>query len=233
MPPTLSGRNAFVWALLVVASLSMTACGAGTTAEGGAAKDRTSAERTTREVTSVNLVACNTTEPSVLEQDARLYAKDEGIPIEEARRRLILQQCHSDDLADLERALRNEEANTFAGLWIQNEPQYRYVVLFTRDGEETIRPYLEGEPERFRRLIEVRSVADATLKELHAAQDKAIRLVDELGIKTEGTGTNIQKNRAEIYVTNKVQFEAALREAGARLPEHVEVVEVERQMRPS
>ena len=57
----------------------MIACGAGTAVEDGAAKDRTFAERTTREVTSVNLVACNTTDPSTLLYDARLYAKVRGL----------------------------------------------------------------------------------------------------------------------------------------------------------
>ena len=70
---------------------------------------------------------------------------------EEAERRLRLEDCFTDDL---ERALRNQEANTFAGLWIQNQPEYRFVVPITRDGEETIRPYLKDESEQFRRLIE-------------------------------------------------------------------------------
>jgi hypothetical protein len=181
MVPVLSGRNALVWALLVVASLSMTACGAGTTAtEDGAAQGRESTGGTTREVTNANLAECSISDPEVLEvleQDARLYAKEQDIPVEEAERRLRLGHCFTDDLADLERALRNKEANTLAGLWIQNHPEYRYVVLFTRDGEETIRPYLEGEPERFRRLIEVRSGADATLNELEAAQKEAMRIL--------------------------------------------------------
>ena len=38
------------------------------------------------------------------------------------------------------------EKDTFAGLWIQHQPEHRFVVLVTHDGEETIRPYIEGEP---------------------------------------------------------------------------------------
>ncbi len=218
--------------LALIAFSLAAACGAGSTAQDGAAKDRTTPGGTTREVTNANLEECSVSDPEVLEQDARLYAKDQGIPVEEAKRRLRLEECFTDDLADLERALRNKEANTFAGLWIQHKPEYRYVVLFTRDGKKTIRPYLQGEPEQFRRLVEVRSWADATLKELHAAQEKTSRLVDELDVGVEGTGIDVQKNRAVIYVTNKARFEAALREAGAQLPEHAEVVEIEGQLRP-
>jgi hypothetical protein len=106
-------------------------------------------------------------------------------------------------------------------------------VLFTRDGEQTIRPYLEGEPKRFRQLIEIRSGAEASLVELAAARDKASRLVDELNVRTEGPATNVKMNRAEIYVTNKARFETALREEGVRLPEHVGVVEIEGPMAPA
>jgi hypothetical protein len=214
----------------VVTSLSTAACGAGTASGNGATQGRESTGGATREVTSAALAECRP--DKTLGEDVRSYAKDENITTEEAARRLGLQRCYADDLADLERALRNKEADTFAGLWIQNQPEYRFVVLFTRDGEQTIRPYLEDESEQFRRLVEVRSGADATLKELHAALDEANRLVDRLDVRTEGTGTNIQKNRAEIYVTNKARFEAALREAGARLPEHVAVVEVEGHLAP-
>jgi hypothetical protein len=105
-------------------------------------------------------------------------------------------------------------------------------VLFTRSGEQTIRPYLEDEPERFRQLIEAKSWADATLAELHTAQNEAGRLRNRLDLKAEGTGIDVQKNHAVIYVSNKARFGTALREAGAQLPEYVEVVEIEGQLRP-
>ena len=235
MPLSLSRPHAPVWALLVGACLSMAACGASGTTGNGEAKDYASAERTEREATNAaNSAGCpGSDEPAdieadardALEADARAYAKDEGIPVDEARRRLRVQQCFTDDVADLERALRNEEANTFAGLWSKRPPGHGYVVLFTRDGEQTIRPYLEGAPERFRRLIEARSGAEATAAELEAAQREVGRLFDRLKIGYAASGTNLKKNRVEIYVKDRAQFEAALREGGARLPEHVAVVE--------
>lgn len=232
MPHPSPARNAVIWTLLVVVYLSTAACAAGTAPQDGAAQERESTEDATREVTNASLAECSASDPAVLEQDARAYAKDEGISVEEAERQLRVQGCFADDLTDLECALRGEEAGTFAGLWIRRGPQYGFVVLFTRDGEQTIRPYLKGEPERFRRLIEVRSGANATLTELHAAQKEATRLVNELGIRAEGTGINVEKNHAVVYATNKAHFKAALREAGAQLPDNVEVVDIEGQMRP-
>jgi len=231
-PPS-SARNAVAWTLLVVVYLSTAACAAGSAPQnGGAAQGGESTEEATREVTNANLAECSSLDPAALEQDARVYAKDEGISVDEAERRLRFQECFADDLADLERALRDEEAGTFAGLWIRRGPQHGFAVLFTRDGEQTIRPYLKGESERFRRLIEVRSGADATLAELHAAQREATRLVNELGIRAEGTGINVEKNHAVVYAADRARFKAALREAGAQLPDNVEVVDIEGQLRP-
>ena len=36
------------------------------------------------------------------------------------------------------------EQPTFGGLWIQHKPEFKAVVAFTRDGEETVRPYIQG-----------------------------------------------------------------------------------------
>ncbi len=69
-----------------------------------------------------------------------MYAKDQDVPLEEAVRRLQLQESVGKLGAELEA----NERDTFAGLWIEHEPEYRVVAAFTRDGEETIRPYVEG-----------------------------------------------------------------------------------------
>ena len=97
-------------------------------------------------------------------------------------------------------------------------------MLFTRNGEQTIQPYLEDEPERFRRLIEACSGAEATLEQLAAVQHQASRMLDRLKI-AHASATNVKRNRVEIYVKDKARFEAALPEGGARLPEHVTVVQ--------
>lgn len=220
-----SGRSAAIWTLLWVVSLLMIACGAGTAPEGEGAKERTSAKRTTEGTVEASGAGCLRDEPSdALIEDARRWAEDRGIPIEEAIREAQLDECYWPDAAALARELKNKEAETFAGFWVEYEPQYRYVFLFTRDGDETISPYIKDEP--YARFIETRSWADATSKELDAARKEADRRLHRLKI-SYASSTNIKKNRVEFYVEDKARFEATLSEAGVRLPEHVNVVESE------
>ncbi len=159
----------------------------------------------------------------ILPED-RMYAREYGIPVGEAKSRLDLQ----DDVGRLAAALREHESETFADLELRHSPEFRVVAYFTRDGKETIRPYVEGTP--LEGMVRVRTV-EATLEELEAAQSKAIRTCDGLGIPCE-SGIDITNNRAEIYVKDPARLGAALRRAGERLPEHVAVVEVEGFSRP-
>lgn len=91
--------------------------------------------------------------------DTQKYADYYGVSFEEADYRLQMQ----DALDGLESELSEMERDTFAGFWIQNVPEYRFVVMFTRDGEKIIEPYLEGKP--YTHLIEIRE-AMVTLAEL-------------------------------------------------------------------
>jgi len=162
------------------------------------------------------LVACG---PSQAERSAQATR----MAVNEAIRSASLQQ---DAAGILGAALEQYEAGTFAGLWIQHEPEYRVVVAFTRDGEKTIRPYVADT--LLANLIEVRP-AEATYAELMAAQREAHRLLGEAGFSlglSFSSGSNVQENRIEIYVTDRALFDAALKEANVRLPEHVEVVTV-------
>lgn len=225
MPPTLSGRHAAVVALLLLAHLSTAACGAGGATNDGRAKDSATTGGAAREVTNDDPAGCLVSDDPAIRADARAYARDEGIPLDEARRRLRLGICLTDDLADLERELSNDEAGTFAGMWGQRPSEYGYLVLFTRDGEETIRPYLEDEPEQLRRHVEARSGAEATLEELGAAQREVGQVFDHLNNEGAASSTNVKRNRVEVYVKDKARFEAALRQEGVHLPEHVVVLE--------
>ncbi len=204
------------WIIAVVAAVTLTvaACGASPAQEKLRDTDAQNKEKTT------TIAGLSPDDPLV--QDARMYAKDRGIPLEEAVRRLRIQVDSAEDVADLERRLRKNEADTFAGLWLQHEHEYRYVVLFTLHGEKTLRPYVEGGP--LEDTVEARSGADATMAELHFAQREADRITRSLNIAT-ASGIDIKKNRAEVYVPDRARLEVALRKAGVRLPEHVTVVE--------
>ena len=152
--------------------------------------------------------------------DAHLYASRYGIDLEEALRRLQLQ----DAVDGLEAALIEQEGDTFAGLWIQHEPEFRIVVAFTRDGEETIQPYIEDKP--FADVVEVRT-ADATLEELKAAEEATYLALCDLDLDVlVGSLINVTKNRVELLVTDQAKFDAALRKADIQLLKRVVAVTV-------
>lgn len=153
---------------------------------------------------------------SALVQDAQMYADQFGVDLQEALTRLELQV----PAGELSGALEANEADTFAGLWIQHEPEYRVIVMFTRDGEKTIRPYIEGGP--LKDIVEVRK-AEATLLELQRAQIKANGIVDGLGFRV-ASGINVFEDRVELYATERAQLDAALKEGGLTLPAHVYII---------
>lgn len=198
--------------LLVFAAFLLGACGGGTVAQGpgGSAGGRSNEETATPDLDSGD----------PLVRDAETYAKDRGVSLEEAVQRLRLQEDLS--LEGLDGALEANEQDTFAGLWIQHEPEYRFVALFTRDGEEAIRPYIEGKP--WADIVEVRNGASATLAELKAEQDEAGRILRDLGIPAD-SGIRVQENRVNLRVADQARLDAALRKADTRLPEHVVVTE--------
>ena len=151
-----------------------------------------------------------------LRRDAEAMAGDLGITVDDAVRRLQLQ----DDIGDLRAALASAEAETFAGLWIQHDPEYRIVVAFTRGGKRTVRPYLGGKT--WADLVEVRD-ADATLSELEAALDETVRATAALDFPVM-VGLNEVENQVEISVSARAWFEGELLQAGIELPDRVALV---------
>ena len=155
--------------------------------------------------------------PALL-KDARSYAEDFGVELDEAVAILIGQ----DTIGELDHQLQSNESETFGGLWIQNEPDYRVIVTFTQDGEKTIRPYLDGT--MLIDIVEVRQV-ETSLMAVRRARDEAVAMVKGLGFDA-GSGIDIPNNVAQIYLSakKKEELEKALQEAGLVLPDRVELV---------
>ena len=156
--------------------------------------------------------------PKPMRQMAEEMATSWGLSVEEAYQRLRVE----DPIGALQVELAEWEADTFAGLWIENEPQYRVVVAFTRDGEKTLKPYLEN-----------RSIPGLTLRkarftyaQLEAMQAQAMREFDKLDFHVS-VSISVQDNRVEVYVSDREWFESELRRVGAQLPEGVELAVVE------
>ena len=154
--------------------------------------------------------------------DAQAYASNTGVSVDEALRRFQLQ----DIAGELDAKLSTMEVKTFAGLWIEHTPEFRIVVQFTRNGEETIKPYLEQYPE-FADIVEVRT-AKVSLAELQSAQASASSSVRASGVPVN-SGINVRENHVELYVAkaNINQFNGALQRKEIRLPDKVKVIQVE------
>jgi hypothetical protein len=139
-----------------------------------------------------------------------------GISVDEAIRRIELQ----DQIGILGAELEHQEAETFGGLWIQHEPVYGVVATFTRNGEKTIRRYIEDTPLADR--VEVRTT-EVTLTELKAVQQEVHRLLDQLGLGV-ASSINVQAHCVELYVTDRPLFDTTLQEAKVQLPDHIEII---------
>ena len=162
-----------------------------------------------------NAFARRASSPALV-QDAQMYAEQFGVDLQEAVTRLMLQE----PAGKLGATLEEHEGDAFAGLWIQHKPEFGIVVAFTRDGQETVRQYIQDGP--LEELVEVRH-ADATLRELMKAQAEANRIVSELGFQV-ASGIYVFENRVELYADNPAQLEEAIEENGLALPDHVLII---------
>jgi hypothetical protein len=154
-----------------------------------------------------------------LQADAAEYARQTGVSQEEAQRRLRLQ----NEFGGLNELLQSEQRQTFAGLWIQHEPDYRLVVAFTQDGEQTLQPYLEGKS--WAELVEIKTFAHS-LAELKAAQWQAMKIADTLKIPIN-SGIDEHENRVTVVVGNPELFLEEMHAAGLELPEPVQLVAID------
>ena len=157
-------------------------------------------------------------------QDAQSYSDDVGIDLDEAIVRLQGQGMIGWLGAEIEML----EPATYGGHWIQHEPNYRMVALFTRNGDTTICPYIESH--LMFDIVEVRS-AEATYLELKNSQEEATKAVRQAGIQAE-SGVNVYRNVVELYAKEPAKLDPALQQAGLTLPDHVKVIQVAEFSRP-
>jgi hypothetical protein len=172
---------------------------------------------------SVVLVGCNITSTSNPIQtphptsETEMYAQRFDIPIEEAGRRLDLQE----EAGKLQVELNNKEAGTFVGLWIEHSPAFKIVVQFTLDGNDTIKPYLSPD---LAAVVEVRT-ANYSYDDLQNAQTDIGSSLRSLDIPID-SAIDVKGNRVQIKIkyADRDKFDSAIREGKLKLPESVEVV---------
>jgi len=154
--------------------------------------------------------------------DAQGYASNNNVSTEEALSRLQLQNI----VGKLNAELSMNEAGTFAGLWIEHTPEFKFVVQFTRDSEEIIKPYLKKYPE-LSDIIEVRT-ANVSLANLKRDQADASSSVGASGIPAD-SAINVYNNTVELYVVkaDRGRLDSALQRREIRLPDTARVITVE------
>jgi hypothetical protein len=154
----------------------------------------------------------------VLLEDAKIYASIFNIGVEEAAKRLTLQEI----TGNINTNLVKKEDTTYAGLWIQHEPYYRVIVRFTSNGDVTIRSYIQESP--LLNLVEVRT-ADVSLKELKLEQLQTTQIMSQSNIPFS-TGINVMENRVEVYVLDTAEVTTFLQDLKTALPDHTRIIKV-------
>jgi len=161
--------------------------------------------------------------PDTVFPEVAVYAEHYGITANEALRRFEIQ----DAFAGLGTELSIKEPGTFAGLYIQHEPEFRIVALFTREGEEIVEPYI---PEGLAEYVEVRTV-EVSYLELQNAQSEVSSALGRLGIPAD-SGIYVMDNNVECRVTDMAIIDKAISDGSLTVPDCVVFTEVEGLARP-
>jgi hypothetical protein len=161
--------------------------------------------------------------PDLVFPEVTVYAEHYGISTDEALRRFEIQ----DAIRGLDTELSIREAETFAGLYIQHEPEFCIVALFTRDGEETMKPYI---PDGMAEYVEVRTVKVSYL-ELQNAQSEVLSVLRSLGVSSDSY-IDIKENDVKFGVTDMVPIDKAISDGKLMIPGYVDIIEVEALAQP-
>jgi len=147
------------------------------------------------------------------------YSKYYGVSFEET-----LYRFHIQDIAgELDAKLSENEANTFAGLWIEHTPKFKIVILFTQGGGENIDAYLT---EELASLINVRP-AKMSLIELQNAQKEAVASLWNIKILA-GSEINVYENTIKVFIeeADKTRLDIALRHKSLIIPDYIKIITV-------
>jgi len=156
--------------------------------------------------------------PNTVFPEVAKYAEHYGITVDEALRRFDIQ----DAFAGLDTELSSKEPDTFAGLYVQHEPEFRIVALFTREGEETMEPYI---PDGMAEHVEVRTVEVSYLA-LQNAQSDVSSALRGLGIPADSY-IDIKENNVKFDVTDLSPVHEAVSDGSLTVPDYVVFLEIE------
>jgi hypothetical protein len=150
--------------------------------------------------------------------DAAAYAEMFGISLDEAIRRLEL----SPQIGQLGALLETTYPDTFAGMWIENEPTFKLVAAFTADAEATLARHVDGTP--LADIAEARTFPVSYRR----LQEEQMVLFEQLREAIPGVNSSmidVRVNGIVIGVDDPAAFEAALAASGMALPPYVTIVQ--------
>lgn len=155
-----------------------------------------------------------------LERDSIAYAEKFDTDIEEALRRLQMQES----IGRLDETLTESTAEVFGGLWIEHQPSFRIVTLFTQPSvaEEILSEHALGE---LASLVEVRSAA-VTLKQLEEQLLLAQAQLESSG-QAADLWINVRENQVEYMTPDPAGLTAAFASKRLQMPENTRVVQVQ------
>lgn len=164
-------------------------------------------------------------EGNPIELEAQRYAEYFKVSVEEASQRLKIQ----DQLGQIENELYQNESPSFAGMWIQHEPDFRLIIQSTLDNDAQLTSYFEKLDSPI--VIEFRQVK-TSLTTLENLQKEIGYQLENLNLLAD-SNINIYENQIELSVTNSKEFQEQLNEAKLELPEQVLIIEVARLIEPA
>jgi hypothetical protein len=111
---------------------------------------------------------------SPADYDFRMYARNFGVSIQEAKRRFNLRH----KIGNLEENLRKNNPDTFAGLWLEHTPKFRLVAQFSDTPKQDFTAYVDSEVA----AITDTQAAAVSLADLEKMRNDALETIANEGI---------------------------------------------------
>lgn len=132
--------------------------------------------------------------------DFDYYARSYCVSHAEAKRRLALQvEWTSGETAQMVHELMTEitknEADTFAGHWIQHTPSYAMAIAFTQDAKKTLAKYTDDP------IFVAVDMPGASQKTVERNQFRIMAMLEELGIPYSSANRNYKTGLFEVQLS--------------------------------
>lgn len=174
-------------------------------------------------VASIQWTSMNTSAQTHVSYDVQWYSRSEGVSLQEAERRLSLQ----DDAGRLQERLESARPGTFAGLWIQHRPAFRIVAAFTDDASAFVVQSTRGTP--LENLVDHR-VLRHSLQELRAELSSLDWLSTQ---RVADLLIDVKRNAIEVRTVSARDLYDAVAARGQALSAATVIVEVPALNRPA